>query len=114
MVFGNNTLGSQTDLHIAKPLPDRFIGYHSAQHVRLFIGAVDADYLFMNDKTLLKRTIILSECLEEEDISRLKWPVFPKFSIQLSIYQICLKASACHQPPRLIPEIREALINWMA
>ncbi|GFU92899.1 transposable element Tcb1 transposase [Trichonephila clavipes] len=44
------------------------------QHVRLFRGAMGAEFLFMDDNACPHRANIVHECLESEDITRMDWP----------------------------------------
>ncbi|GFS64996.1 transposable element Tcb1 transposase [Trichonephila clavipes] len=43
------------------------------QHVRLFRGAMGAEFLLMDDNV---RTNIVDECLQWEDITRMDWPAY--------------------------------------
>ncbi|GFV25044.1 DDE_3 domain-containing protein [Trichonephila clavipes] len=43
------------------------------QHVRLFRGAMCAEFLFMNNNA---RPNIVDECLQSEDITRMDWPAY--------------------------------------
>ncbi|GFU72464.1 transposable element Tcb1 transposase [Trichonephila clavipes] len=44
------------------------------QHVRLFRGAMGAEYLFMDDNARPHHANIVDECLQQEDITRMDWP----------------------------------------
>ncbi|GFW04989.1 DDE_3 domain-containing protein [Trichonephila clavipes] len=57
------------------------------QHVRLFRGALDAEFLSMDDNTRPHRENIVDECLQSEDIT----PRQP--------------------PPTSLPKLRRALID---
>ncbi|GFW70090.1 DDE_3 domain-containing protein [Trichonephila clavipes] len=46
------------------------------QHVRLFRGAMGAEFLFMNDNARPLRANIVDECLQSEDITRMNWPAY--------------------------------------
>ncbi|GFU45817.1 transposable element Tcb2 transposase [Trichonephila clavipes] len=46
------------------------------QHVRLFRGAVDTEFLFMVDNVRPHRANIVDESLQSEDISRMDWPAY--------------------------------------
>ncbi|GFS88811.1 DDE_3 domain-containing protein [Trichonephila clavipes] len=41
------------------------------QHVRLFRGAMGAEFMFMNDNAHPHRENIVDECLQSEDITRM-------------------------------------------
>ncbi|GFV56568.1 transposable element Tcb2 transposase [Trichonephila clavipes] len=57
------------------------------QHVRLFRGAMGAEFLFMDDNARPHRANIVDECLQSEDIT----PRQP--------------------PPTCLPELRRALLD---
>lgn len=68
--------GSRTYLHVQTGTMTAQI-YRDVilqQHVRLFRAAMGADFKFIDDNTTPHRAIIVNECLEEEDITRLVWP----------------------------------------
>ncbi|GFX67092.1 transposable element Tcb1 transposase [Trichonephila clavipes] len=46
------------------------------QHVRLFRGAMGAEFLFMDDNARPRRANIVDECLQSEDITRMDWPAY--------------------------------------
>ncbi|GFW98882.1 uncharacterized protein TNCV_4655091 [Trichonephila clavipes] len=46
------------------------------QHVRLFRGTMDAEFLFMDDNARPHRANIVDECFQSEDITRMDWPVY--------------------------------------
>ncbi|GFV66768.1 transposable element Tcb1 transposase [Trichonephila clavipes] len=46
------------------------------QHVRLFRGAMGAEFLFMDDNARPHRANIADECLQSEDITRMYWPLY--------------------------------------
>ncbi|GFX80838.1 transposable element Tcb1 transposase [Trichonephila clavipes] len=46
------------------------------QHVRLFRGAMGAEFLFMDDNARPHRANIVDECLQSEDITRIDWPAY--------------------------------------
>ncbi|GFV29200.1 transposable element Tcb1 transposase [Trichonephila clavipes] len=46
------------------------------QRVRLFRGAVGAEFLFMDDNARSHRANIEGESLQSEDITRMDWPAY--------------------------------------
>ncbi|GFW89352.1 DDE_3 domain-containing protein [Trichonephila clavipes] len=46
------------------------------QHVRLFQGAMGAEFLFMDDNARPHCAKIVDECLQSEDITRMDWLVY--------------------------------------
>ncbi|GFU26487.1 transposable element Tcb1 transposase [Trichonephila clavipes] len=49
------------------------------QHVRLFRGAMGAEFLFMDDNALPRVANIVDESLESEDITRMDWPAYSAY-----------------------------------
>ncbi|GFX26102.1 transposable element Tcb1 transposase [Trichonephila clavipes] len=76
--WGGITLGSRTDLHVQSVTMTGHIyrDFILEQHVRLFLGAMGAEFLFMDDNTRPHRANIVDECLQSEDITRMDWPVY--------------------------------------
>ncbi|GFU58672.1 DDE_3 domain-containing protein [Trichonephila clavipes] len=69
-VWGGIILGSRADLHVQNVTMTGHI-YRDVileQHVRLFRGAMGAEFLLMDDNVRPHRANILSECLQSEDI----------------------------------------------
>ncbi|GFW42573.1 transposable element Tcb1 transposase [Trichonephila clavipes] len=65
----------RTDLHVQSVTMTGHI-YRDVileQHVRLFRGAMDAEFLFMDDNAHPHRANIVDECLQSEDITRMYW-----------------------------------------
>ncbi|GFS79964.1 transposable element Tcb1 transposase [Trichonephila clavipes] len=78
LVWGGIILGSRTDLHVQSVTMTGHI-YRDVileQHVRLFRGAMDAEFLFMDDNARPHRANIVDECLQSEDITRMDWPAY--------------------------------------
>ncbi|GFX81952.1 DDE_3 domain-containing protein [Trichonephila clavipes] len=46
------------------------------QHVRLFRGAMGAEFLFMGDNAHRHPANIVDECLQSVDITRMDWPAY--------------------------------------
>ncbi|GFX62577.1 transposable element Tcb1 transposase [Trichonephila clavipes] len=78
LVSGGIILGSRTDLHVQSVAmtghiyPDDIL----EQHVRLFRGAMGAEFLFMDDNARPHRANIVDECLQSEDITRMDCPAY--------------------------------------
>ncbi|GBN76287.1 Transposable element Tcb2 transposase, partial [Araneus ventricosus] len=78
LVWGGIILGSRTDLHVQSVTMTGHI-YRDVileQHVRLFRGAMGAEFLFMDDNARPHRANIVDECLQSEDITRMDWPAY--------------------------------------
>ncbi|GFW97792.1 transposable element Tcb1 transposase [Trichonephila clavipes] len=73
LVWGGIILGSRTDLHVQSVTMTGYI-YRDVileQHVRLFRGAMGAEFLFMDDNTRSHSANIVDECVQSEDITRM-------------------------------------------
>ncbi|GFY30953.1 transposable element Tc1 transposase [Trichonephila clavipes] len=78
LVWGGIIFGSRTDLHV-QSVPMTGHIYRNVileQHVRLFRGAIGAEFLFMADNARLHRANIVNECLQSEHIIRMDWPAY--------------------------------------
>ncbi|GFT95814.1 transposable element Tc3 transposase [Trichonephila clavipes] len=78
LVWGGIILGSRTDLRVQSVTMTGHI-YRDVileQHVRLFRGAMGAEFLFMDDNARSHRANIVDECLQSEDITRMDWPAY--------------------------------------
>ncbi|GFT33303.1 transposable element Tcb1 transposase [Trichonephila clavipes] len=72
LVWGGIILGFRTDLHVQSVTMTGHI-YRDVileQHVRLFRGAMDAEFLFMDDNSRPHHANIVDECLQSKDITR--------------------------------------------
>ncbi|GFX35703.1 transposable element Tcb2 transposase [Trichonephila clavipes] len=78
LVWGGIILGSRTDLHAHSVTMTSHI-YRDVileQHVRLFRGAMGAEFLFMDDSARLHRANTVDECIQLEDIIRMDLPAY--------------------------------------
>ncbi|GFY31765.1 transposable element Tcb2 transposase [Trichonephila clavipes] len=78
LVWGGIILGSRTDLHVQSVTMTGHI-YRDAileHNVRLFRGAMGAEFPFMDDNARPYRANIVDECLQSEDITRMDWPAY--------------------------------------
>ncbi|GFS47168.1 transposable element Tcb1 transposase [Trichonephila clavipes] len=78
LVWGGIILGSRTDLHVQSVTTTGHI-YQDVileQHVRLFRGAIGAEFLFMDDNACPHRAYIVDECIQSKDITRIDWPAY--------------------------------------
>ncbi|GFT98429.1 transposable element Tc3 transposase [Trichonephila clavipes] len=77
LVWGGIMPGSRTDLHIfdaGSVNGTRYCNEIILQYVRLFRGAMDLQFLFMDDNAPCHRTVAAEQLLESEDIERMDWP----------------------------------------
>ncbi|GFY24251.1 transposable element Tcb1 transposase [Trichonephila clavipes] len=78
LVWEGIILGSRIDLHVQSVTMTDHI-YRDVileQHVRLFRGAMGAEFLFMDDNARPHRANIVDECFHWEDITRMDWPAY--------------------------------------
>ncbi|GFW17571.1 transposable element Tcb1 transposase [Trichonephila clavipes] len=78
LLWGGIILGSRTDPHVQSVTMTGHIYRYVIleQHVRLFRGAMDAEFLFMDDNARPHRANIVDECLQSEDITHMDWPAY--------------------------------------
>ncbi|GFX76866.1 transposable element Tcb1 transposase [Trichonephila clavipes] len=115
LVWGGIILGSRTDLHVQSVTMTGHI-YRDVileQHVRLFRGAMGAEFLFMDDKARPHRANIVDECLQSEDITRMDWPAYsPDLNPIEHVWDMLGRRIAARQPPpTCLPELRRALLD---
>ncbi|GFV35973.1 DDE_3 domain-containing protein [Trichonephila clavipes] len=78
LVWGGIIFGSRIDLHVQSVTMTGHI-YRDVileQHVRLFRGAMGAEFLFIDHNARPHRANIADECLHSEDITRMDWPAY--------------------------------------
>ncbi|GFT37596.1 transposable element Tcb1 transposase [Trichonephila clavipes] len=115
LVWGGIILGSRTDLHVQSVTMTGHI-YRDGileQHVRLFRGAMGAEFLFMDDNARPHRANIVDECLQSEDITRMEWPAYsPDLNPIEHVWDMLGRRIAARQPsPTCLPELRRALLD---
>ncbi|GFW30077.1 transposable element Tcb1 transposase [Trichonephila clavipes] len=115
LVCGGIILGFRTDLNVQSVTMTGHI-YRDVilgQHVRLFRGAMGAEFLFMDDITRLHRANIVDECLQAEDITRMDWPAYsPGLNPIKHVWDMLGRRIAARQPsPTCLPELRRELLD---
>ncbi|GFW62499.1 transposable element Tcb1 transposase [Trichonephila clavipes] len=78
LIWGGIILCSRTYLHIQSVTRTVYI-YRDVileKHVRLFRGAMVAEFLFIDYKARPQRANVLDECLQSEDITRMDSPAY--------------------------------------
>ncbi|GBM63541.1 Transposable element Tcb2 transposase [Araneus ventricosus] len=115
LVWGGIILCSRTDLHVQSVTMTGHI-YRDVileQHVRLFRGAMGAEFLFMDDNARPHRANIVDECLQSEDITRMDWPAYsPDLNPIEHVWDMLGRRIAARQPPpTCLPELRRELLD---
>ncbi|GFX92201.1 transposable element Tcb1 transposase [Trichonephila clavipes] len=101
LVWGGNILGSRTDLHVQSVKMTGHIYRYIIleQQVRLFRGAMGAEFLFMDDNARPHRANVVDECLQSEDITRMDWPVYsPDLNPMEHVLDMLVRRIAARQP----------------
>ncbi|GFV67945.1 transposable element Tcb2 transposase [Trichonephila clavipes] len=83
------------------------------QNVRLFRGAMGAEFLFMDDNARHHRANIVDECLQSEDITHMHWLAYsPDLNPIEHVWDMLGERIAVRQPsPICLPELRRALFD---
>ncbi|GFW93764.1 uncharacterized protein TNCV_4220451 [Trichonephila clavipes] len=96
------TTVSRTDLHVQSVMMTGHV-YRDVileQHVRLFRGAMGAEFLFMDDNARPHRVNIVDEFLQSEDITRMDWPAYsPDLNPIEIVWDRLGRRTAARQPP---------------
>ncbi|KFM69603.1 Transposable element Tc3 transposase, partial [Stegodyphus mimosarum] len=85
------------------------------QHIRLFRGAMGAQFVLMDDNACPRRANIVRECLQSEDIARMDWPTV---SLDLNpvehVWDMLGRRVTARQPlSTCLPELRRTLLfEW--
>ncbi|GFU14025.1 transposable element Tc3 transposase [Trichonephila clavipes] len=118
LVWGGIMLGSRTDLHLfnaGSVNGTRYCNEILLPYVRLFRGAMNLQFLFMDDNAPCHRTA--EQLLESEDIERMDWPArTPDLNPIEHIWDFLGRRLAARTlPPVTIRELRLALQDeWAA
>ncbi|KFM63420.1 Transposable element Tc3 transposase, partial [Stegodyphus mimosarum] len=117
LVCGIIIQGSRIDLHvqIGTMTSQIYRDVILEQYVRLFRGAMGAQFVFMDDNARPHRANIVSECLQSEDMTRMDWPAFsPDLNPVEHVWDMLGRRVAVRQPPpTCLPELRRALLfEW--
>ncbi|GFU72259.1 transposable element Tcb1 transposase [Trichonephila clavipes] len=115
LVWGGIILGSRTGLHVQSVT---MTGHTCRdvileQHVRLFRGAMGAEFLFMDDNARPHRANSVDECLQSEDITHMDWPAYsPDLNPIEHVWDMLGRRIAARQPPpTCLPKLRRASLD---
>ncbi|GFV58564.1 transposable element Tcb1 transposase [Trichonephila clavipes] len=108
-------LGSRTDLHVQCVTMTSHI-YRDVileQHVRLFRGAMGAEFLFMDDNARPHRANIVDECLQSENITRMNWSAYSSDLNPIQhVWDMLDRRIAALQPHlTCLPELQRTLLD---
>ncbi|GFW19506.1 transposable element Tcb2 transposase [Trichonephila clavipes] len=80
-------------------------------YVRLFRGAVDPDFIFMDDNVPCHRTVLIDDFLETENIQSMSWPAnSPDLNPIEHVWNMLgRQISALSHPPSSVTELKRAL-----
>ncbi|GFX87342.1 DDE_3 domain-containing protein [Trichonephila clavipes] len=83
------------------------------QHVRLFRGAMGAEFLFMDGNALPHHANIVDKCPQSEDITRIDRTAYsPDLNTIEHVWDMLGRRIAARQPPpTFLPEFRRALLD---
>ncbi|GFV33372.1 transposable element Tcb2 transposase [Trichonephila clavipes] len=83
------------------------------QHVRLFWGAMGAEFFFMDDNARSHHLNIVDECLQSEDITHMESPAYsPDLNpIELVWDMVGRRIAARQSPSTCLPELWRALLD---
>ncbi|GFX99180.1 transposable element Tcb1 transposase [Trichonephila clavipes] len=112
-------LNGRTELHIldrGSVTGDRYYDEVLLLHVRLFRGVIGPDFIFMADNARPHRTLAVEELLENEDITRMDWPVYsPDLSPIEHVWNtLGRRFAACLHHPENTQQLKQMLIEEWA
>ncbi|GFV06722.1 transposable element Tcb1 transposase [Trichonephila clavipes] len=83
------------------------------QPLRLFLVAMAAEFLFMDDNARPHRANIVDECLQSQDITHMDWPTYsPELNPIEHVWDMLSPRIAVRQtPPTCLSELRRALLD---
>ncbi|GFX92438.1 transposable element Tc3 transposase [Trichonephila clavipes] len=114
LVWGGIILGPRTDVHVQSVTMTGHI-YRDVilEQVRLFRGAMGAEFLFVDDIARHYHANIVDECLQSEVIIRIDWSAYsPDLNpIEHECDMLGRRIAASQPPPICLPELWRALLN---
>ncbi|GFW42312.1 cytoplasmic dynein 2 heavy chain 1 [Trichonephila clavipes] len=114
MVWASIMMDSRTDLHFfdTKSVTAQRYRYEVLEpYVRLFRGAVDPDFIFLDDNAPCHRVVLIDDFLQTENIQRMSWPVnSPDLNPIKNVWEMLgRQIAALSHPPSSITELKRAL-----
>ncbi|GFW43401.1 transposable element Tcb1 transposase [Trichonephila clavipes] len=114
-VWGGNILGCRTDMHVQiVTMPGHiYLDVILEQHVHSFLGAMGAEFLFMDDKARPHLANTVGECLQSKNITLMDWPAYsPDLNPIEHVWDMLDRRIAARQPPpTCLPELRKSLLD---
>ncbi|GFX93512.1 transposable element Tc3 transposase [Trichonephila clavipes] len=111
LVWGGIIFGYRTDCHVQSGHIYRDVILD--QHVRLFRGAMGAEFLFMDDNAHPHPANIVDECLQLEDITLMDWTAYSSDLNPIEhVWDMLDRRIATRQlPPTCLTELWRALLD---
>ncbi|GFY22705.1 transposable element Tc3 transposase [Trichonephila clavipes] len=115
LVWGGIILGSRTDLHVQSVTMTGHI-YRDVileQHVRLFRGAMGAEFLFMDDNARPHHANIVDKWFQSEDVIHMDCQAYSQDLNPIEhVWDMLGRRIAARQPPpTCLPGLRRALLD---
>ncbi|GFX87828.1 transposable element Tcb1 transposase [Trichonephila clavipes] len=113
---GEIILGSRADLRVQiGTMRDQiYLDVIPEQPVRLFRGAMLAEFVFVDGNARSYLASIVNKCFQSEDITHMDWPAFsPDLNPAVEhAWDILCRRVAARQPPLTsLPKLRKALLD---
>ncbi|KFM70902.1 Transposable element Tcb2 transposase, partial [Stegodyphus mimosarum] len=112
-------LNGRTELHVftrGSVTGDRYFQVVILLNVRLFQGAIGADFIFMDGNARPHQTPAFQKLLESEDITRMEWPTYsPNLNLIEHVWDTLWRRSLVRShPPGYTQQLKQLLIEEWA
>ncbi|GBO10113.1 Transposable element Tc1 transposase [Araneus ventricosus] len=116
MVWSGIMLDGRTPLHVFERGTVTGVRYRDEilePYVRLLRGAVDTEFILMDDNARPHRAVLVDEFIESEDIHRMDWPArSPDVNPIEHVWDALGRAIATRNPPpKTIQEMKTVFLN---